>query len=160
MWHTIKVLSSGVYQIRNTITNDCYVGSSVNIHQRKTKHLYLLRTNKHDNPRLQNAVNKYGLENFSFEVLQHCKESDLLPLEQILINTIQPTYNIQQIAGLPPQAMNITRSVSVTDRITSVTYESMSEAARACGVRLYTIQWSIKSGTGRWVASGKKEERI
>lgn len=45
----------GVYKITNLINSKFYIGSSVNIGQRWFKHKALLRHNKHENPKLQNA---------------------------------------------------------------------------------------------------------
>lgn len=59
-------MESGIYQIKNSINNNIYIGSSVNIRTRFKTHLNLLKKNKHENLKLQNAVNKYGLENFEF----------------------------------------------------------------------------------------------
>ena len=64
-------LSIGVYKITNLVNGKVYIGSSVNIKSRKWKHFYSLSHNKHQNQHLQRAYNKYGKENFSFEILKH-----------------------------------------------------------------------------------------
>jgi group I intron endonuclease len=61
---------SGIYQIRNVINNKIYVGSTINLIQRKKAHEYLLRKNKHKNDYLQNSWNKHGEDAFVFEVLE------------------------------------------------------------------------------------------
>lgn len=42
---------------------------------RKGQHLYRLRRNSHDNPKMQNYYNKYGEELFSFHILEHLPKS-------------------------------------------------------------------------------------
>lgn len=47
----------GIYQIINTINNDIYIGSSVDIVTRFSSHKSCLRRNKHENIYLQFAWN-------------------------------------------------------------------------------------------------------
>lgn len=61
---------SGIYQIRNIINNKIYVGSTVCFKNRWAVHLFLLDRNKHGNSHLQSAWNKYGKDNFIFEILE------------------------------------------------------------------------------------------
>jgi group I intron endonuclease len=89
---------SGIYQIRNLINNKIYVGSSINLKNRKNTHFHKLRKNSHSNLHLQNAWNKYGENNFIFEILEECKEDFLLAEEQKYIEKIKPEYNIRKIA--------------------------------------------------------------
>ena len=44
----------------------------VNFGDRWDCHKAQLRGNYHDNPHLQNSWNKYGEENFKFEILEIC----------------------------------------------------------------------------------------
>lgn len=55
-----------IYEILNLINNQCYVGQTTNFSRRKQTHVQKLKNNKHPNPKLQNAWNHYGEENFSF----------------------------------------------------------------------------------------------
>ena len=56
-----------VYSIVNNISKQRYVGQTTNYYRRKEEHLSKLRENRHPNPKLQSAWNKYGEENFTFE---------------------------------------------------------------------------------------------
>lgn len=56
-----------IYKITNKITNQNYVGQTIDINRRKRTHFNTLRSNTHDNPKLQASWNKYGEENFEFE---------------------------------------------------------------------------------------------
>ena len=80
----------GIYQIVNLIDGKKYIGSSKNLYNRKIRHFSTLRNNKHRNCHLQNAFNKYGEENFSFEVIEFVNTIDeLLPREQYYIELYQ-----------------------------------------------------------------------
>lgn len=85
---------SGIYRIVNLINNNFYIGSSNNLYIRQIHHFTGLRNKKHFNIYLQNAVDKYGLENFKFEILSTCPPEYLIQLEQWFINNLKPTYNI------------------------------------------------------------------
>lgn len=88
----------GIYKITNLINNKCYIGQSVNIKERWKNH----RTASH-NPNdegydypLYRAIRKYGLENFSFEVLEECKTEELNNKEKYYIdfyNSYKDGYN-------------------------------------------------------------------
>ena len=53
---------AGVYAIVCNITGAVYIGSTINIAQRLVDHA----VDNDTNVRLQNAITKYGLENFTF----------------------------------------------------------------------------------------------
>lgn len=92
----------GVYQIRNAIDNKIYVGSSKNLYSRKESHFYNLSKNKHINQHLQNAYNKYGKENFIFEIIEFCNTDEQIIFEQYWLdklNVCSNGYNIQPKAG-------------------------------------------------------------
>src|SRR5216684_1737979 len=61
--------TSGIYKITCTANKKIYIGSAVNLYHRKGQHFSDLRQNKHHNPIMQNAWNKYGEQAFIFEVL-------------------------------------------------------------------------------------------
>jgi hypothetical protein len=65
-------MASGIYKITNVVNGKCYIGSSVNVKVRFYAHKSHLKHNKHDNRHLQAAYNKYGVDNFLFEVLEEC----------------------------------------------------------------------------------------
>lgn len=53
-----------VYKITNEANGMIYVGQTCNFEQRTRQH-----KSREDNPHLRNAMKKYGIENFTFEVL-------------------------------------------------------------------------------------------
>lgn len=94
--------SCGIYLIKNKITGDSYIGSSVNVKKRFKEHLGLLRRRKHVNRFLQNAFNKYGEQYFDFILVCNCSENLQFYLEQVYIDSCNPTYNIvKNVEGSP-----------------------------------------------------------
>ena len=94
----------GIYKIQNLINNKLYIGQSINLKKRKRKHFTELRNNRHVNSHLQRAFNRYGEENFNFEVILFCEESELTYYEDFFIkyyNTQSLGYNICD-ANSPP----------------------------------------------------------
>lgn len=76
-----------IYKIVNLVTNEKYVGQTTNFSRRKQNHLSALRNNKHVNPKLQNAWNKYGEENFCWEYESYDLTKE--ELDKLEIETIQ-----------------------------------------------------------------------
>lgn len=95
------VMLSGVYQIRNQISGNRYIGSTKNIRQRWIQHLSALRCGRHPNPHLQAAFNKYGEDAFVFSILEEIESENLLGSEQFYLDTRKPEYNIALTAGSP-----------------------------------------------------------
>ena len=90
---------SGIYKIQSAINSErTYIGSSVNISNRWSKHLSNLKFHKHPNKKLQNHYNKYGIEDFEFSVLVECEKEKLIELEQYYIDLYKPWFNIRLIA--------------------------------------------------------------
>ena len=59
-----------IYKIENKLNQNLYIGITTNPQIRKNRHFNYLRQNKHPNSHLQSAFNKYGEENFFFEILE------------------------------------------------------------------------------------------
>lgn len=97
---------SGIYGITNIQNGKIYIGSSKHIYQRWKEHIRALNKNKHHSIHLQNAWNKYGEDNFIFEVIETCKEELLLEREQYYIDLHSSAdyyygYNESEFAGKP-----------------------------------------------------------
>lgn len=77
----------GIYKITNKDNGKIYIGQSRNLHERILEHKRKLFINKHNNIHLQRAYNKYGVDSFSFEVIEHCETETLTAREIFWINS-------------------------------------------------------------------------
>ena len=75
----------GVYKIENKINGLVYIGQSINIKKRWSRHKRELNNNIHGNAHLQRAWNKYGSKSFSFELIKACKPRYLDRFEKLYI---------------------------------------------------------------------------
>lgn len=80
-----------IYKISNIINGKIYIGSTNNYNRRIKSHIKSLNNNCHKNTRLQRSWNKYGSNNFKFEILENVN-GNLLEREQYYINTLK-SYN-------------------------------------------------------------------
>jgi group I intron endonuclease len=82
--------SIGVYKISFINNNGkVYIGSTSNkngFYKRWCRHILELSKNISKSPALQNATNKYGVDNMRFEVIEECNYKDCIKKEQYYIN--------------------------------------------------------------------------
>lgn len=98
--NSIRNFCCGIYAIRNDIDNNMYVGSSTNIKNRLGFHLQNLSCGKCHNINLQNAVDIFGIDKFSFIILEECEDnrSTIKFLENKYIEQCG-NYNINKVSG-------------------------------------------------------------
>lgn len=77
----------GIYKITNLINGKCYIGQSVNIKQRWRDHRSraISKGSEGFESYFYRSIRKYGLENFSFEILEECPKEQLNEKEQFYI---------------------------------------------------------------------------
>ena len=96
-----------IYAILNLINNKKYIGSTKNLEKRKSKHLSLLRNQKHHSLSLQSAFNKYGEDNFVFVSLKEITDNtELRKVEQEFLDKFKTYnkkygYNMSNDSGFP-----------------------------------------------------------
>jgi group I intron endonuclease len=98
--------ASGIYQIKNLVTNKVYIGSATSIRQRIYWHIRNLNNNKHHSILLQRSWNKHGQHSFEFKVLEECFIDLLEQREQFYLDWFEcykpdKGYNIYNIVGSP-----------------------------------------------------------
>ena len=90
---------TGIYMWNNKLTEDIYIGQSVDISKRLKNYLNLSYINSRSSYIISKALLKYGYINFSFSILEYCNISDLNSREQYYFDKLNPQYNILKIAG-------------------------------------------------------------
>lgn len=90
---------SGIYEIKNKVNNNIYIGSAISLSDRKNLHFSQLKRGIHHSIILQKAYNKYGKNSLIFKILEYCNIENLIEKEQYYIDTLRPIYNICKIAG-------------------------------------------------------------
>ncbi len=101
-WERAK---AGVYVIRCLANGRMYIGSSINVAMRLSRHRTLLRGGRHENSKLQRHFDKYGEDSFVFEPIEAAEPGQVLLAEQRWIDLLWDSgrlLNLQRVAGRPP----------------------------------------------------------
>ena len=91
---------SGVYKITNTITGDCYIGSSKNVKRRWREHKCPSKWKQYPNNQMYIDMKKYGVDKFEMQIIAEVEADKLKETEQQFIETLKPTYNQMNAKGL------------------------------------------------------------
>lgn len=94
----------GIYLIKNTINNKVYIGQAQDIESRWKEHRRKYNLPKNKNIILYKAFKKYGIENFTFEVIEECVKEELNERETFYIKF----YNAYAFQD-NPSGYNMTR---------------------------------------------------
>ncbi len=163
----------GIYMIMNLVNGKFYIGSSYNINNRWNNHKACLRTNNHPSKYLQRAYNKYGKDNFIYEVLENCSENNLIQREQYWMDfhkiyLRENGYNISPTAGKTTgykhtQEYKEKMTIFLKERISKMTSEERKEVFGK-GRRNNPISKEhyekLKEGLKKsgWLSSDRKKE--
>ena len=84
-----------IYKITNLVNNKCYIGQTrrKDLSNRVSKHLCDLRRNHSHNQHLQNSWNKYGEDNFKFELIEIVDDFLIDEKEQYWVDYFKAEYN-------------------------------------------------------------------
>ena len=83
-------MSCGIYKIENNVNHMIYIGQSINIENRFIQH-----KNNKNNYDIHVALREYGIENFSFDIIELCNKKELNEREIYWISY----YNCQKPNG-------------------------------------------------------------
>lgn len=103
----------GIYKITNKINGHSYIGQSIDIAKRWKNHI-ISSSNKNDKGYdypLYRAIRKYGIDNFSFEVLEECSQHLLDKQEKYWIKKLSPIYN-QTLGGQSGGSTKLNRQLA------------------------------------------------
>ena len=160
----------GIYKITNIQTGMFYIGSSKNIKRRFWEHESKLRNNSHVNYKLQNSWNKYGNDNFKFEVLKETRIDELLIEEQRYLDDLRPYdrevgYNISHNADGGDTFTNHPNKEEIRKTLSTIMMsnknpmygkkhkESTINLQKKRAVGRYTLDWFIER-------HGEKEGKV
>ena len=93
-------MSCGIYKFENKINNMIYIGQSINLKERYNKHLKNIIDTSHQED-LYIGMRKYGIENFSYEILEEFEQYD-----QEKLNKLE-CYYIKKFNSLKPNGYNM-----------------------------------------------------
>jgi hypothetical protein len=80
----------GIYKITNQITDECYIGQAVDVYKRWCEHCKCgLGIDTPPGNKLYKAMQEYGLDNFTFELIEECDQSELNEKEKYFIDLYQ-----------------------------------------------------------------------
>lgn len=78
-----------IYKITNQVNGKVYIGKTINLDGRWYKHRYLAQ--RGSKRHLYLSMRKYGLENFSFDVIEECNNDSLNDREKYWISVFDST---------------------------------------------------------------------
>lgn len=89
---------TGIYKITNIITGECYIGQAADVASRWSEHAKCgLGIDTPAGNKLYKAMQEYGLQSFSWELLEKCDRAELNEKERYYINlydSVNYGYNI------------------------------------------------------------------
>ena len=87
-------MPSGIYGIRNKVTEKYYIGSTQDFSKRWSEHKYHLKRGTHHSIKLQRSYDKHGVASFEFSILKEVEDLDQLQdVEEEFIQLYQSWLN-------------------------------------------------------------------
>lgn len=134
----------GIYRIWINDSSYVYIGQSLALSRRSVNHNSDLKRGSHDNPKLQNAYNKYGA--YHFEVVELCSEEHLNERE---------VYYIKKHNSLGPGGYNL-REGGDSGRLSEETKDKLSAAHKGKKLSQETKAKLSAAQKGKKFWAGKK----
>lgn len=78
----------GIYKITNLLNQKFYIGSAYDCRRRVLEHINRSKKGTHHNEHLVRSFEKYGMDNFIFEVMEYVDIEDLIIKEQFYLDTL------------------------------------------------------------------------
>lgn len=147
----------GIYKITNNINNKSYIGKSIKIEQRWKNHIFGAMSHKvpiEQCSPLQADIRKFGIENFTFQVLELCEKEDLNSNETKWIKklkTFENGYN-RTLGGIyETKRLNKLSDINVEQIIDLLKYSdlTLTQISKRFSVGIDTIS-EINHGHSRF----------
>lgn len=111
-----------IYKITNKINGKIYIGQTINdLEKRTIEHKYEARSGRRNSP-VHNAMRKYGIENFTFIIIDNAASMEEL-------NKKEQTY-IEQLKSLKPNGYNLALGGRGRGMVSIDTRKKMSESRK------------------------------
>lgn len=113
---------TGIYKYTNKINGNIYIGLSSDIKKRYNQHLYDSKHPERVKTGIDKAIAKYGIENFNFEIIEECEESELDERERYWISyydSYQNGYN-QTVGGKSLRGENHPRAILTEQEVWNI----------------------------------------
>ena len=131
----------GIYKITNNFNGYSYIGQSVDIKRRWYEHSKI-STHKNEMYCFQNALKKYGVENFTFEILEECPREQLNEREKFYIKQYRTFIGWKDCKGYNSTTGGDTDNNFNTRKIVQydkhgnyiATFQNINEAVQATGI--------------------------
>lgn len=142
-------MSCGIYKYENKINHNIYIGQSIDIKKRFREHKSAAFNpqNKDYNMVIHRAIRKYGLDNFSFDIIEECPE-ELLNTREVFWIKYYDSYNNGYNATEGGNESHIHMGTPIElfdlDGNYVTEYPNITEAAKAIGVSRSTIYGILK----------------
>lgn len=139
----------GIYKITNNISGKIYIGQSIFIEKRFNRHkssAYNPNDESYNYP-LYQAFRKYGIENFSFEIIEECERDSLNEREKYWIQFFKSdnsNFGYNQTPGGESSFRNLKITWDIVDEIVYLLKEtnlSQQEIAEKFGVNQVMISY-------------------
>lgn len=155
-WDLPYTVITGIYKITNELNGKYYIGQAEDIYQRFRTHFWA--HGDHHNSAIDAAIHKYGLENFTLDILEECpkellNEREIYWGEQYFKGKcyVPDGYNIA-LLGNNQQTIFTCQEVSQynLDGKLLQTYISYAAAGRAMSISSMAIrQAALRKGTSK-----------
>ena len=135
----------GIYKITNNINGKCYIGQSIHLEKRIAEHKAVAFNKNKANYHypIYQAIRKYGIENFTFEVLEECKIDELNDKEVFYIkfyNAYSNGYNQNEGGNFSPHQQKLSKEdVESIINLLKTSHQTMQSIAAQFNVQVRAI---------------------
>jgi group I intron endonuclease len=153
-----------VYKVINKINNKVYIGQTSKTLENRIKS-HIKEANNNSNLLLHKAIRKYGIDNFSWEIIKHCSTVQELNDTEIatikLYKSIENGYNITKggVGILGYKHTDKTKSkiskLGKGRKISDIGIKNMSNAKKKQWTDIEYKEKQVKAAKNRW--SNKQE---
>lgn len=140
----MKQRNNCIYRIVSFLDGKSYIGMTRRgSHRRKTEHFHQLELNEHYNLHLQYAYNKYGKDNFYFEILEEdIPDDEVHEREKYWIKTFREDHRLYNITD----GGDAGGGSGVPMTWNGVEYPTMTACSEAVGICLPTLGKYLSNG--------------